>query len=117
LQCQAHEGLPDSWLGNQKIDPSEGKRAVPPPYDPKGRKDLFQVLNQAEPSPPSSDCWMGHIQVDPSKGKKSCQGPEQRLGREDLFPVFQQVRTAKCTLRAVHQFPAKLVSHEQNTGV
>jgi hypothetical protein len=89
-------------FGNTFIDPSAGKKAVPPPYDPKGRKDLFQVLNQAELAPASSDSWMGHTLIDPGKGKKSCPGPEQRLGRNNLFPLLQNVRclrlrTWRCT--------------------
>ena len=92
LQRCDRSGKPDAWFGHQRIDPAAGKRSVPPPYDPKGRKGLFQVLSQAEAAPPSSDSWLGHAQVDPCKGKKSCAGPEQRLGRQNLFPVVQQVR-------------------------
>lgn len=103
LQRCDNSGRPDAWFGHQSIDPADGKRSVPPPYDPKGRKDLFQVLSQAEAAPPSSDSWMGHAQVDPSKGKKSCAGPEQRMGRQNLFPIVQQVRA--CLQRALHHAP------------
>ena len=53
-----------SLLGNTwsdlcaAIDPSAGKKSTPPPFDPKARKDLFQVLNQASPAPASSDSWV-----------------------------------------------------------
>ena len=91
----------DAWFGDAAIDPSAGKKSVPPPYDPKGRQDLFQVLNQAEPAPPSSDSWMGNALIDPGKGKRSCPGPEQRMGRKDLFPLLQNVRARlRATLRA-----------------
>ena len=91
LQCRNPHNEPDAWFGHQSIDPSAGKRAVPPPCDHKGRKDLFLVMSQAEPAPPAVDGWMGNTMIDPWAGKKPCAGPEQRMGRKNLFPVIQNV--------------------------
>jgi hypothetical protein len=91
LQLRNPKNESDAWFGHTSIDPSAGKRAVQPPSDPKGRKNLFQVLNQVEPAPPSSDSWMGNQLIDPGKGKRHCVGPEQRLGRPNLFSLMQQV--------------------------
>lgn len=43
LQLRNPHGEPDAWYGNVAIDPSAGKKSVPPPKDKKGRKNLFQV--------------------------------------------------------------------------
>ena len=37
------------WFGNALIDPTKGKRAVSLPDDPKGRRDLFDVLHARNP--------------------------------------------------------------------
>ncbi|KIZ02057.1 hypothetical protein MNEG_5906 [Monoraphidium neglectum] len=42
-------GGTDSWLGNQLIDPTKGRRSVTAPQDPKGRKGLAEVLSLASP--------------------------------------------------------------------
>lgn len=39
----------DSWIGNQLIDPTKGKRHLPPPSNVKGRKDLFGVMQMRGP--------------------------------------------------------------------
>ena len=39
----------DVWFGNALIDPTKGKRAVSLPDDPKGRRDLFDVLHARNP--------------------------------------------------------------------
>eukprot|EP00884_Botryococcus_braunii_P002768 jgi/Botrbrau1/12492/Bobra.0169s0039.1 len=80
----------DAWLGNRLMNPNKGRLHVLPSADKKGRKDLFQVINQRDPAKPADDSWMGHVLVDPSKGKARAPGPEQRLGRQDLFEVMQQ---------------------------
>jgi hypothetical protein len=90
LQCK-DTGRSDAWFGHNAIDPAQGKKSVPPPYDPKGRKDLFALLNQSVPGKPSDDNWMGNILIDPAHGKKATEGPEARMGRKNLFPVLQQV--------------------------
>jgi hypothetical protein len=91
IQCRNPGHKPDAWFGNLSIDPSAGKRSVPPPFDPKGRKDLFGVLNQGKPAPPPAcDAWMGNQMIDPARGRRSCPGPEQR--RKNLFPIIQHVR-------------------------
>ena len=84
-------GRPDAWFGHHAINPNAGKKSVPPPFDVKGRKDLFALLNQSVPGKPADDFWMGNILIDPAKGKKSVPGPEERMGRKDLFPIVQQV--------------------------
>jgi hypothetical protein len=42
----------DSWIGNVLIDPTKGKGVAQPPPDPKGRKDLFDVLHARNPGEP-----------------------------------------------------------------
>lgn len=90
LQCK-DTGRSDAWFGHASIDPSQGKKTVPPPFDSKGRKDLFALLNQSVPGKPSDDNWMGNILIDPAHGKRATDGPEARMGRKNLFPVIQQV--------------------------
>lgn len=80
----------DSWIGHTLIDPAAGKRPIVRPPDPRGRRDLFEVLNQRAPATPSDDAWLGHRLMDPSRGKAHPPGPEQRMGRKDLFPIVQQ---------------------------
>lgn len=80
----------DSWLGHMKIDPARGKANPKPPPDPKGRKDLFDVLNYRNPGVPSDDSWMGHKDVDPQRGKGSTLTPGERMGRMTLNDVMEQ---------------------------
>lgn len=83
-------GHPDQWLGHPQIDPTKGKRSVRPPSDPKGRRDLFDVLHARNPGAMEDDSWLGHNLIDPAKGKGKAPGPEQTRGRPDLFEIFQQ---------------------------
>mmetsp|Transcript_26064 Transcript_26064/g.56910 ORF Transcript_26064/g.56910 Transcript_26064/m.56910 type:complete len:419 (-) Transcript_26064:740-1996(-) len=83
-------GGADAWIGNQLINPLKGKRAVQPPPDPKGRRDLFDVLSSRNPCPPSGDSWLGNIHIDPAKGKGHAPGPEERRGRRDLQEIYTQ---------------------------
>jgi hypothetical protein len=62
----------------------QGKCAVKPSPDPRGRRDLFDVLHARTPGLPSDDSWMGNGLINPSKGKAAVPGPEQRRGRKDL---------------------------------
>lgn len=41
--------IPDSWIGHQQINPTKGKGVALPPTDPKGRRDLFDVLHARRP--------------------------------------------------------------------
>jgi len=77
-------GVSDVWFGNPLIDPTKGKRPSRLPDDPKGRKDLFDVLHARNPGMPSDDSWLGHSKIDPAKGKAHPMGPEERRGRRDL---------------------------------
>ncbi|CAG9462185.1 unnamed protein product [Pedinophyceae sp. YPF-701] len=86
LPCSAN---PDSWIGHPLVQPAQGKLAARPPEDPKGRRDLFDVVNQRAPGKPADDSWLGHMLTDPAKGRRNCPGPEKRSGREDLFPVMR----------------------------
>ncbi|MEW5299122.1 MAG: hypothetical protein WDW36_002167 [Sanguina aurantia] len=80
-------GQQDSWIGNPLVNPTKGRRAVALPADPKGRKDLFDVLHSRNPGGPSDDSWMGNQLVDPAKGKASC--ADQVSGRKGLNAVMQ----------------------------
>ncbi|KAG2423409.1 hypothetical protein HXX76_015374 [Chlamydomonas incerta] len=81
-------GGTDSWVGHPQIDPTKGKRAVAPPPDPKGRRDLFDVLHARSPGMPADDSWLGHQLIDPARGKAHPPGPEQSRGRRDLTELF-----------------------------
>ncbi len=81
---------PDSWIGNMLVNPTKGKGVVEVPADPKGRKDLFDVLQARSPGMPADDSWLGHTLIDPAKGKAHPMGPEQRRGRRDLGEVYNQ---------------------------
>jgi len=76
--------------------PGAGANRPPPkgPKNPKGRKDLFDVLQFTDPLPAKEDTWMGNHLVDPSKGKQSVQAPMAN-GRKDLFDVLNQTGTRK----------------------
>lgn len=41
--------IPDSWIGNNLIDPTKGKSSAHPSIDNRGRKNLFDVLNGKNP--------------------------------------------------------------------
>lgn len=64
---QTEAGGADSWIGNGLIDPTKGKRPAAPSFDPKGRKDLFDVLHGRNPGVPADDSWLGHKLIDPAK--------------------------------------------------
>lgn len=80
----------DSWLGHSLIDPARGKANPKPPPDPKGRKDLFDVVNYRNPGVPSDDSWMGHKDIDPQRGKGPTLTPGERIGRMTLNDVMEQ---------------------------
>jgi len=80
----------DSWVGNPLVDPRAGRHALEAPADPKGRKGLFDVLNQRNPGKPRDDSWLGHSLIDPAKGRRHNEDPAARQGRADLFPIIQQ---------------------------
>lgn len=64
-----------------------GKRSVPGPEVRRGRKNLFDVLQQtggANPEFTGGDQWMEQ------KGKATVPGPERVRGRPDLFETIQQ---------------------------
>ncbi|KAG2482728.1 hypothetical protein HYH03_018359 [Edaphochlamys debaryana] len=81
-------GGQDSWIGNALIVPTSGKQAVQPPADPKGRRDLFDVLGARAPGVPADDSWLGHAAIDPARGRAHPPGPEQLRGRRDLTEIF-----------------------------
>ncbi|GIL63833.1 hypothetical protein Vafri_17825 [Volvox africanus] len=81
-------GGADNWIGNPLVHPSAGKKSVPAPRDPKGRRDLFDVIHGRAPGNPSDDSWLGHKLIDPAKGRVVPPGPEQRRGRKDLRDVI-----------------------------
>ncbi|EFJ53000.1 hypothetical protein VOLCADRAFT_120136 [Volvox carteri f. nagariensis] len=78
----------DTWIGNPLVHPSAGKRVVRPPADPKGRRDLFDVIHCRAPGAPSDDAWLGHKLIDPARGRVVPPGPEQLRGRADLRDIF-----------------------------
>jgi hypothetical protein len=46
---EKQEGVHDIWIGNSLIDPTKGKRSARPLEDPKGRRDLFDVIHARNP--------------------------------------------------------------------
>ncbi len=48
MSC-AQIGQPDGWIGNGMVDPGKGKGVVQPTMDPKGRRDLFDVIHCRNP--------------------------------------------------------------------
>ena len=68
----------DSWMGNFLVDPKVGRRHMEAPLDPKGRRDLFDVVNQRNPGKPADDSWLGHGLIDPAKGRLHNEDPAQR---------------------------------------
>ncbi|GLC33993.1 hypothetical protein PLESTB_000826500 [Pleodorina starrii] len=81
-------GATDNWIGHPLVHPSAGKRSVQAPVDPKGRRDLFDVIHARAPGVPSDDAWLGNKLIDPAKGRVVPPGPEQSRGRQDLRDVL-----------------------------
>ncbi|KXZ51888.1 hypothetical protein GPECTOR_11g322 [Gonium pectorale] len=81
-------GGPDDWIGHPLVDPSKGKRHIAAPADPKGRRDLFDVLHERAPGIPADDAWLGHKQCDPAKGRAVPPPPASTKGRRDLSDII-----------------------------
>ncbi|GFR42717.1 hypothetical protein Agub_g3641 [Astrephomene gubernaculifera] len=81
-------GCSDGWIGHPLVDPGKGKRPVAAPSDPKGRRDLFDVLHVRAPGMPADDAWLGNKLIDPAKGRAHPPGPEQQRGRQNLTDVM-----------------------------
>ncbi|KAF5834522.1 hypothetical protein DUNSADRAFT_8773 [Dunaliella salina] len=90
-------GGQDSWIGNPKIDPQKGKRAVPKKADAKGRTDLFELMQRRNPGRPDEDGWIGNMNIDPASGKAHPPPPPRGRGCLKGIALIRNCRGVKGT--------------------
>jgi hypothetical protein len=80
------------WAAARGVGPQGKKCDFPPPIASKGRRDLFDILSQGEPSAGDTckDAWIGNVKSNPLEGKKNPLPPFMSRGRRDLYDTIQQ---------------------------